>query len=361
MSSYSVSESAITPNEDSLTSKPTPNDSAKENNSVRKDDSTRSRAANEDAKNLPAVYQFKNIISASQILAKKYTVDFDADNYEKARRELYYVFLGIASFSFLVYLGWAAIKEINFTESGDFVYNAGLVGGILMLVALFYVAFKRMKYFKRHATPDTWYYLHIACGAAGAFLIILHSSFDLRSINGSVSLFSMIFIIISGALGRYLLTLSSIKLHKQYSEIRELEPYLFTSISEYEGKKADRVRKRLSNFALHCLQSPTSFFRFFTRMISVPYYGVYYYITSARDLKIIIKKSPTLSDKSKKERKLIKKIQKEDLRQYVFRIIQMGYVCLLEHLLLKWRILHVPLLYILTITAVVHVVVVHMY
>jgi len=198
-------------------------------------------------------------------LSRKYPVAFDADNYEKARRELYYVFLGIASFAFLVYLGWAAIKEINFTESGDFVYNAGLVGGIFMLIALFYSAFKRVVYFRKILTSDTWYYLHIGFGAAGAFLVILHSSFDLRSINASVSLFSMLFIIISGALGRYLLTLSSIKFHKQYSEIRELEPYLFNSISNYEGKKADRVRKRLSNFALHCLLPPPSFLRFFIR------------------------------------------------------------------------------------------------
>ena len=355
------SNSAAVPISSSLAEKSAQNESLNETTPSHSNKTESQLANSGNGKNLPAVYKFNNVVSASQILSRKYPVAFDADNYEKARRELYYVFLGIACFAFLIYLGWAAIKEINFTESGDFVYNAGLVGGIFMLIALFYSAFKRVDYFRKMLTSDTWYYLHIGFGAAGAFLVILHSSFDLRSINASVSLFSMLFIIISGALGRYLLTLSSIKFHKQYSEIRELEPYLFNSISNYEGKKADRVRKRLSNFALHCLLPPPSFLRFLTRLASIPYYGAYYYFTSARDLKIILKKSPQLSSKTKKERKLIKKIQKEDLRKYVLRVIQMGYVCLVEHLLLKWRILHVPLLYILTITAVVHVIVVHMY
>ncbi len=365
MSSYSITESAIVPSDEALSSNTARKVSAKKTHSktseskVKEKSSPRSDKARTD--NLPVVYEFKNIISASQVLADKYPVDYDADNYEKSLRELYYVMLGTGVFAFLVYIGWAALKEINFTETGEFVYNAGLVGGILMLVALFYSAFKRLPSMRRLISADAWYYMHIGCGATGAYLIILHSSFDFRSINASVSLFSMLFVIISGALGRYLLTLSSIKLHKQYSEIKQLEPYLFTSISQYEGKKADRVRKRLSNFAMRCLNPPKGASRFLSRMIALPYHGMYNYLTSARDLKVIIRKSPKFSKISKSKRKVIKKIQRQDLRQYVFHVIHMGYMSLLEHLLRNWRILHIPLLYILTITALVHVVVVHMY
>jgi hypothetical protein len=49
------------------------------------------------------------------------------------------------------------------------------------------------------------------------------------------------------------------------------------------------------------------------------------------------------------------------LRQYVVSVVQMGYVSLLEQLFGHWRVLHVPMLYLLVITAVSHVVVVHMY
>ena len=230
-----------------------------------------------------------------------------------------------------------------------------------MLVALFYSVFKRMKYFKRLATSDTWYYLHIAFGALGAYLVILHTAFDLGSTNSTVALFCMILIIISGALGRYIYTLSSIILHKQYAEIKGLEPHLFESLDQYDCKNADRIRNRLSKFALHCLNPPRGILRFFTRTISVTYLSWHFYVTSARDLRIIIKRTSKENKLSRKERNALKKAQKLDLRHYIRRILKMGYMSLIEHLFHKWRILHVPLLYILTITATIHVVIIHMY
>lgn len=361
MSSISIRDSAVTPDSGSIVSRQKQDRPLKENSSQAKDDSSVNQKNGDKSKNLPTVYEAKNLVSASEILSQKYPVEYSAENYDKTLKELYYVFLGIGTFLFLVYIGWAAIKEINFTESGDFVYNAGLVGGILMLVALCYSAFKRMKYFKRHATPDTWYYLHIACGAVGGYLVILHSSFDLGSTNSTVAFFCMLIIIISGALGRYLYTLSSIILHRQYAEIKELEPDLFESLNRYDCKNSDRVRNRLSKFTLHCLNPPRGVFRFFTRTVSVTYYGWYFYITSAQDLRKIINRTSKQYGFSRKDRTVLKKSKIRALRHYMRRIIRMGYMSLLEHLFHKWRVLHVPLLYILAISATVHVVVIHMY
>ncbi|WP_455207697.1 hypothetical protein, partial [Kaarinaea lacus] len=93
----------------------------------------------------------------------------------------------------------------------------------------------------------------------------------------------------------------------------------------------------------------------------VPYHAVYFYFTSTRQMKKIIKTNAENAGLSKIEIKALKKTKNQLLRQYVFQITKMGYITLLEHLFLHWRILHVPLLYILAITSTVHVVVVHMY
>ena len=361
MSSISISDPAVTPDSQSIVSRQRKDGSSKANSSIATDNNPGNRKHSEKENKLPAVYQSKNIVSASDILSQKYPVEFSSDYYEKSLKELYYVFLGIGTYLFLVYIGWAAVKEINFTESGDFVYNAGLVGGILMLIALSYSAFKRMKFFKRHATPETWYYLHIACGAVGAYLVILHSTFNLGSTNSTVAFFCMLIIIISGALGRYMYTLSSIILHRQYAEIKQLEPDLFESLNRYDCKNSDRVRNRLSKFSLHCLNPPKGVIRFFTRTVSVTYYGWYFYITSARDLRKIINRTSKQFGFSKKDRTVLRKAKIRALRHYMRRIIRMGYMSLVEHLFHKWRMLHVPLLYILTISAIVHVVVIHMY
>ena len=361
MSGYSISEAAALSGDLPLDSRQKRQDSGL-NNKVQQEAKTQalSQPDNSD-KNLPVVYRPKNIVGASQILAHKYPVEYSAESYQKARQELYYVFLGIGVFLFLVYLGWASVRQINFTESGNFVYNAGLVGGILMLIALAYSLFKRINFLRRLTSSDTWYYLHIVCGAVGAYLVMLHSAFDLSSTNSSVAFYCMLLVIISGALGRYLLTLFSIVLHRQYTDVRSLEPALFSVISQFDGSRTAIIHKRLTKFAVRCFKQPKGVLKYLFRSVSIPYHCMYFYITSARQIRKIINGSAKQFGLSKPEVKALKKAKKQQLRHYVFYILKMGYMSLLEQLFRHWRILHVPMLYILAITGGVHVMVIHMY
>lgn len=315
------------------------------------------------SKNLPALIEEKNVavVSASQLLADNYPATYSPENYQKAITELKIVTKGILAFLFLIYLTWAAVTQTNFTETGDLIYNSGLIGGSLMLVALIYSIVKRSKKLRPLLSSDIWYYIHIACGAIGAYLVIFHSLFDLRSINGAVALVTTLVVIISGALGRYLFTLSTISLHRQYVDIRETEKNLYELIDKYECDQALKIRERLSRFALHCFKKPKSFFRYFMRWVSVVYLGVYYYLVSKRDLRKIAKKMSTTVKLDKKDFSILKKYHRKQLRHYILDIIIMGYTSLIEQVLRHWRVLHVPALYILTVTAIVHVVVIHMY
>ena len=264
-------------------------------------------------------------------------------------------------FLLLVYIGWAALPEINFTQGGNFVYNTGLIGGILMLVALVYALLKRIRFLRRFVGTDSWYFLHIGAAAAGSYLVVLHSSFKMTSINSTVAFLTMICIIVSGALGRYLYTLSSILLHKQYAEIRHSEPDVFTMIQRYDCTRAFIIRKRLSKFALHCFRAPRNIKEYFIKWVSVAYYGVYFYILSSRDLDKIITSIEILASLSDPSIKQMKKDQIRKLRSYILHIVKMGYNNLAENTLRHWRVLHVPFLYILAVTTAAHVVAVHMY
>lgn len=312
---------------------------------------------------LPAVYKEKNVavVGASQLLAENYPASYSPENYQKAINELKLVLKGIAGFVFLVYIGWTAARQHTSTVGGDLIYNAGLVGGSLMLVALIYAIIKRAWGLRRFLASDVLYYVHIACGAVGAYLVILHTSFDLRSINGSVALAMTLIVIISGALGRYLYTLSTISLHRQYVDIRNTENNLFELIEKYDCDHSDRIRQRLSKFAQHCFKKPESFFSYSIRWMSVFYFGIYYYLLSKRDLRKISKVMSKTVKLEKKDFVILKKYQKKQLRYYLWDTVVMGYTSLVEQVLRHWRILHIPALYILTTTAIVHVVVIHMY
>lgn len=361
MSGYSISERVSLADSMRYESDPQQDRKPREDNATNNVNSEEVSRLNNSNKNLPAIYQPKNIAGAGQLLAHKFPVEYSAESYQKARQELYYAFLGIGTFLFLVYLGWAAVHQVNFLEGGGFVYNAGLVGGILMLVALAYSLFKRISFLRRAMTSDAWYYLHIACGAVGAYLVMLHSAFDLGSTNSSVAFYCMLLVIISGALGRYLLTLFSIVLHRQYSEVRALEPALFSIIDRYDHDRTDLIHKRLTKFAVRCFRQPKGILKYFMRLLTIPYHGSYFYFSSTRQIRKIIKAAAKNSGQSKADIKLLKKSKKQQLRHYVFCVVKMGYMSLLEQLFRHWRILHVPMLYILAITASVHVVVIHMY
>ncbi|WP_455221431.1 hypothetical protein [Kaarinaea lacus] len=361
MSGYSISETATLPNSQPVDSQAERTNAKLGGRSTTNAEKGETHQSNEENKNLPVIYQAKNIVGAGQLLAHRYPVEYTAESYAKARQELYYVFLGIGVFIFLAYLGWAATQQVNFLQGGGFVYNSGLIGGILMLFALAYAMIKRIGYLRRHVTSDTWYYIHIACGAIGAFLVLLHSSFDLSSINSSVAFYCMLLVIISGAMGRYLLTLLSIILHKQYAEVRSLEPELFSELMKYNRSRTELIHNRLTKFAIRCFKQPRGILKYVMRLFSIPYHGMYFYTTSARQIGKIVKSAVKNSKLSKTEIRLLKTTKKQQLRYYVFSVVKMGYITLLEQLLLHWRVLHIPLLYILTITSTVHVVVVHMY
>lgn len=361
MSSYSISETAALSRDLSFDNNPDQRDSQSENGANKNSHTQALSQTDNSSKNLPAIYQPKNIVGAGQLLAHKYPVEYSAESYQKARQELYYVFLGIGAYLFLVYMGWAAVRQINFTETGDFVYNAGLVGGVLMLIALAYSLFKRVTFFRRLMSADAWYYMHIACGAVGAYLVMLHSVFDLGSTNSSVAFYCMLLVIVSGALGRYALTLFSIVLHRQYDEVRNMEPELFSIIDRYDSDRTDLIHKRLTKFAVRCFKQPKGIVKYLIRLLSIPYHGIYFYVTSARQIRKIINKAAKSSTQTKAQTRLLKKAKKQQLRHYVYYIVKMGYMSLLEQLFRHWRILHVPMLYILAITAGIHVVVIHMY
>jgi hypothetical protein len=64
---------------------------------------------------------------------------------------------------------------------------------------------------------------------------------------------------------------------------------------------------------------------------------------------------------SLKEYKQILDEEKRLLREHVNAVVDIAHVHLYERVLVRWRILHIPLLYILFVTGCAHVLAVHMY
>src|SRR3569832_1367738 len=101
----------------------------------------------------------------------------------------------------------AVVDAVRFHggQPGLAVY-CGLVGSGLMVLAAIYPIFRRNKIFRWIASNTMWFDFHMMAGTIGPMFIILHSwwKFDTWV---SAAFWSMVIVVISGVLGRYLYTL----------------------------------------------------------------------------------------------------------------------------------------------------------
>lgn len=86
---------------------------------------------------------------------------------------------------------------------GTLGHTFGVVGASLMTVMHLYTVRKRWSLLRRAGRLSIWLDFHIFCGVIGPLLIVLHSSLKVKGLV-SVSFWSMVAVVLSGILGRFL-------------------------------------------------------------------------------------------------------------------------------------------------------------
>jgi hypothetical protein len=82
-------------------------------------------------------------------------------------------------------------------------HGFGIVGSLMLLSLLAYSARKRFRFMRNWGNVKTWLGVHIFFGVAGPLLITLHTAFKFNGMV-AVSYWSMIAVMVSGFVGRYL-------------------------------------------------------------------------------------------------------------------------------------------------------------
>jgi Fe-S-cluster-containing hydrogenase component 2 len=100
----------------------------------------------------------------------------------------------------------AAILELVTYRGGPglSVY-AALIGVGLMIIAAVYPIFRRIKLFRWMASNTMWFDFHLMAGTIGPMFVMLHSALKLDTWV-SAAFWSMVIVVVSGFLGRYLYT-----------------------------------------------------------------------------------------------------------------------------------------------------------
>jgi hypothetical protein len=249
-------------------------------------------------------------------------------------------------------------------KAGDDVgYWLGVAGGSLMLLLFLYPLRKRLLHFTALGPQRHWFRLHMILGICGPLLIFLHSKFQLGSLNASVAFWCMVLVASSGIAGRYIYRHLHHGLYGHQITLEELRSKagIQSEIVRSWMVLVPAVEQRLGEFAgladaaaARGLANPL---RVFTLGFSAR--------RAAREAKSELQTGLESAarvhgwDFETEERRVRKGVKLIDSRiENTLRIAQFS---AWKKLFSLWHILHVPLIYMLVLSAIAHVVAVHLY
>jgi Fe-S-cluster-containing hydrogenase component 2 len=102
----------------------------------------------------------------------------------------------------------AALAEMNvsYLAGTKLALTCGYIGTALMVLSMAYLLQRRFGWFYKTATNQFWLDVHLMTGIVGPMFVVLHSALRLTTWV-SIPFWSMLAVVISGVLGRYLYTL----------------------------------------------------------------------------------------------------------------------------------------------------------
>lgn len=217
-----------------------------------------------------------------------------------------------------------------------------------------YSMFKHAPALRSKIKIKTWLNAHIAMGLAGPLLIYFHSTFRIGSLNGGVALISMSLVLLSGIIGRFLYSKTHYGLGGRKAKLGELHKLLNDENSHIHSP-------RLHEFTQNVLKHSTSLLQATWELIS---YGIrrrWVYFLAKKEILRKLKELALANGLTDKEIRKQKRVIKYHLRNYLVLLRKVALFKLYERFFAFWRHAHVPLLYLLLISGIVHVIAVHIY
>lgn len=272
-------------------------------------------------------------------------------------------FYGYSLLTFLIALGWL-IRDSQLINPEDGIgYWLGIVGGSLMLVLLLYPLRKRIRFLHLLGATKVWFRMHMILGLVGPLLILYHCNFQIGSFNSQVALYCMLLVAGSGIIGRHFYARIHRGLYGRKTSLRELQGELAASIEKSHGmanlmpkliQKLDRIAAELQGH--HITQSlgvgsslRWTFTHHFVRLSLL--------LTAMSELRAAAAGSEIVA----KDYKRLRRISSAYIREYTTLTGRVAQFAFYERLFALWHVLHLPIFFMMVLSALFHVLAVHMY
>lgn len=240
-----------------------------------------------------------------------------------------------------------------YSADDDIGYNLGLVGGVLMLMLLPYSLRKRLRSLRGTGSMRMWFLFHIAAGILGPVLVLFHSTFRIGSFNGGVALFSTLLVAASGAVGRFFYRRVHRGLSGSRATLQEMQATLRARSEALQPLLCHlpEVAREIAHFSELAAREPRGHGGRLTHFIAIGWHRM----RTTRRIRTALRHTlpETHADEAAS---LLRTV--DDTLTAAQRAARFATY---ERLFSLWHAVHIPFLYLLVLTSVVHVVAVHAY
>jgi hypothetical protein len=250
-----------------------------------------------------------------------------------------------------------------FTAGDDVGYWIGVVGAVMMLLLFSYPLRKYFKFAHGWGNIKGWFLFHMILGVFGPLLILLHSTFRLGSLNAAVAFYSMIIVALSGVMGRFLLQRVSRGLHGEQTDLDTLLEKAGLDKEDARSRLAfaPDIEARLKAFEQRELNAKDGWATHIRLVFWLPILQLAVYRKCVTELNALL---PQMAKKQHwSDEDLVRRRKKSHklVKQYLNSVVRVAQYSAYSSLFSLWHVAHIPFVYLLIITALVHVYAVHVY
>lgn len=247
---------------------------------------------------------------------------------------------------------WGARTDVYSVDS-DLAYWLGVAGGSAMLLLLLYPLRKRIAERLPLGKLRHWFAGQMVLGIAGPLLILMHCKLSLGSLNAKVAFWSMVVVASSGIAGRFLYAQLHRGLYGRMRSAAELRAEAAAALELAAPMLASEsaAHAALDAFAARAAQTSR-------RGLAAPWLQLSLPLHARRTWRLclgeVLAHQPHL-DPARLDRLATL------LQRYLDAAVGAARFGAVERLFSLWHVAHLPLVVILVLTALFHVLAVHMY
>ena len=272
------------------------------------------------------------------------------------------ILFGAAVATVIVY-AWLIRNEGHWTAESGLGYWLGIAGSTAMLTLVLYPLRKRFRILHGLGRVAGWFRLHMILGILGPTLIVLHCNFKLGSLNSRLALFTMLTVVASGIVGRYLYS----QVHKGLYGGRAEISGILTDIETVKTQigldlaEGSATYLKLEEFNARNSAQPKSAIGGLWAALTIGGRARRARRLFLREANIAIRDAARREGWTSRQQRDRQALVNVHLRTYLAAVKKVHTLALFERLFALWHVLHMPLFVLLVLTAVIHIVAVHLY